>query len=91
MNINLHFTATISCCYNISGIKMGKEAPDFHYEIKGDTLFIYENNSFVKTVHIYELCTSNSGISIKFIDNEEIVNNTGFINLSNLEFFLNNS
>lgn len=31
--------------------------------------------------------TSNSGISIKFIDNREGVNNTGFINLTNLEFF----
>lgn len=87
MNINLCFTATIACCYNIPGIEMGKEAPDFHYEIRGDGLFIYKNNSFIKTVHVYELYTSNSGINIKFIDNKGGVNNTGFINLTNLEFF----
>lgn len=29
MNINLCFTATITCCHNIPGIEMGKEAPDF--------------------------------------------------------------
>lgn len=87
MNINLCFTATITCCHNIPGIELGKQVPDFHYEIRGDTLFIYESNSFIKAVHIYELCTSNFGLNIKFIDNKGGVNNTGFINFSSLEFF----